>query len=208
MEHSDKKTQSFRLPVPRHTLNCQTVKASPLKDPQCTTSTVSSSVNLHKGSVDPQTYCWVCSCPLSGFLSSVDILADNSVGKHTLRTAFWLNKTNYTMENDRYKLSGTTASPWNAKAAGPVMYTFPSDSLHSINKSPPGKVTVHCRSASPLSTAATTRAQAPVPQACVIPQPLSHTTILRCSRLITCVGRRYKERVGERCPCIKKNAED
>ena len=59
-------------------------------------------------------------------------------------------------------------------AAGPVMYTRPSASFHSIRRSPPRRCTVTSRAATaPYSIAATADAHAPVPQAIVSPLPRS-----------------------------------
>mmetsp|Transcript_25522 Transcript_25522/g.64846 ORF Transcript_25522/g.64846 Transcript_25522/m.64846 type:complete len:208 (-) Transcript_25522:293-916(-) len=59
---------------------------------------------------------------------------------------------------------------------------------HSIWRSPPGSETVALRSDSPLSTAATSSAHAPVPHASVGPAPRSHTRIARCVRESTCTN--------------------
>mmetsp|Transcript_22999 Transcript_22999/g.74469 ORF Transcript_22999/g.74469 Transcript_22999/m.74469 type:complete len:200 (-) Transcript_22999:308-907(-) len=61
-------------------------------------------------------------------------------------------------------------------------------SSHSMNRSPPGSVTVAARSARPSSTAATSSAHAPVPHANVGPAPRSQTFILRWVRERTCTN--------------------
>eukprot|EP00967_Tisochrysis_lutea_P099437 scaffold147709_cov36-Tisochrysis_lutea.AAC.1 len=73
-------------------------------------------------------------------------------------------------------------SPAKTRRAGPVIMHRFVDSSHSINRSPPGSVTVAERSDRPSSTAATSKAHAPVPHASVGPAPRSHTFILRWVR--------------------------
>mmetsp|Transcript_32944 Transcript_32944/g.65635 ORF Transcript_32944/g.65635 Transcript_32944/m.65635 type:complete len:222 (+) Transcript_32944:319-984(+) len=75
---------------------------------------------------------------------------------------------------------GWEYEPANTACAGPVMKSRPSDSRHSISRSPPGSVTTHVRSeVFPARMAATTSAHAPVPHARVAPAPRSHTFITK-----------------------------
>ena len=95
-----------------------------------------------------------------------------------------VSNSNYTMNklhlpNANTIIYTTFKTPSNTALAGPVMYTLLSVSSQRIFKSPPGRETTQSLLARPLSTAATTTAQAPVPQASVGPAPLSHTFIRR-----------------------------
>ena len=65
--------------------------------------------------------------------------------------------------------------PRNGMAVGPVISTWPSSSRHSISSVPPSSTRSTLRSASPRRMAATAVAQAPVPQASVMPTPRSQT---------------------------------
>jgi len=77
-----------------------------------------------------------------------------------------------------YFSSFSSHKPLNTYSAEPVIYTglsiFPS---HSTLKVPPGRFTSTLLSSKSFKIPATTLAQLPVPQAKVIPQPLSQTSI-------------------------------
>ena len=79
-------------------------------------------------------------------------------------------------------------SPSNTKAAGPVIYTCSSSSLYSICKVPPSITILLFRPARLVRNAATAVAQAPVPQAIVIPLPLSQTRVLMMSVSVNCAN--------------------
>ena len=68
-------------------------------------------------------------------------------------------------------------TPSKTATAGPVINTEPLRSGQLISRGPPGSFTVASDSDNPSSVAATSVAQAPVPQARVGPAPRSHTRI-------------------------------
>src|SRR5690554_4333268 len=72
-------------------------------------------------------------------------------------------------------------SPENISSAGPVIYTWLSDSFQESSKSPPARWIVTLRSVRLFKTPATHTAEAPVPQASVSPDPRSH---VRCLNLV------------------------
>src|SRR6185312_5755297 len=72
------------------------------------------------------------------------------------------------------RASDSSSTPVKLVATGPVMRTWPSGS-HSISSGPPSSTTSALRPVSPRRAAATRVAQAPVPQARVMPTPRSHT---------------------------------
>ena len=73
-------------------------------------------------------------------------------------------------------------TPSNTASAGPVIKTDPVRPGQEIKRGPPGSMTSACSSARSRSTAATSVAQAPVPQARVGPAPRSQTRISNRSR--------------------------
>ena len=77
-------------------------------------------------------------------------------------------------------------NPSNTLVAPPVMSTGLSDVLHAIVSDPPSISTRTVRPVFSFTTAATAVAQAPVPQACVMPDPRSQTRILTLSSLNNC----------------------
>lgn len=74
--------------------------------------------------------------------------------------------------------SFVSASPSNTRIAFPVMKTCPVATSHSMVSAPPSMMTVAFLPERPVRKAATAVAHAPVPQACVMPEPRSHTRIL------------------------------
>src|SRR5262249_55864881 len=77
-----------------------------------------------------------------------------------------------------YPRAGSGHSPLNTSTAGPVMWTWLSDSSQRKRRSPPGRWAVTCRPVRPDSTPATATEQAPVPQASVTPLPRSQVRIV------------------------------
>lgn len=73
--------------------------------------------------------------------------------------------------------SSSTISPSKEMAAGPVMRMWLSVAFHSMWRVPPSIWMLLWRLALPVMWAATAVAQAPVPQARVMPEPRSHTRI-------------------------------
>ena len=92
-------------------------------------------------------------------------------------------------------------APSKLSAAGPVMITCPS-SRQQMSRLPPSSSTAARRSASPRRCAATSAAQAPLPQARVIPAPRSQTRsrIVRRSRIVgdADIGALREQRVDAR----------
>ena len=74
-----------------------------------------------------------------------------------------------------YSLSSMV--PSKTFTAGPVIDIWPVASSHSMVSVPPSITTLTVRPVRPVRCAATAVAQAPVPQACVMPDPLSQTRI-------------------------------
>ena len=94
----------------------------------------------------------------------------------------------FQVQSASFQVQSASISPSNAKAAGPVIYTWSSASLYSMWSVPPSITMLLWREARLVRAAATAVAQAPVPHAIVIPLPLSQTRVLIMSVSVTCAN--------------------